>query len=97
MHSYGGGIDVVQNDRVIMHRVYEPLTVWRAKNHTSLNRLVGQLVVKEGHLATTPKKDNIQQTDEWYDMKKVISEAIKEAKITSFFNPPENDDDYDSP
>jgi hypothetical protein len=94
--SYGGGIDVVQNDRVVMHRVYEPLTVWRAKNHTSLNGLVGQLVVKEGHLATTPKKDNIQQTDEWHEMKKAISEAIKEAKITSFFNPPDNDDDYDS-
>ena len=94
--SYGGGIDVVQNDRVIMHRTYEPLTVWRATNHTSLNGLVGQLVVKEGHLATTPKKDNIQQTDEWYEMKKAIAEAIKDAKITSFFNPPENDDDYDS-
>lgn len=94
--SYGGGIDVVQNDRVIMHRTFEPLTKWRPKNHTSLNGLVGQLVVKTGHLATTPKKDNIQQTDEWTELKKSIAEAIKDAKITSFFNPPENEDDYDS-
>jgi hypothetical protein len=94
--SYGGGIDVVQNDRVIMHRTFEPLTQWRPKNHTSLNSLVGQLVIKEGHLATTPKKDNLQQNDEWMEVKKVIAEAIKDAKITSFFNPPENDDDYDS-
>lgn len=94
--SYGGGIDVVQNDRVIMHRTFEPLTVWRPTNHTSLNGLVGQLVVKSGHIPTTPKKDNMQQTDEWYEVKKKIAEAIKDAKLSSFFNPPENDDDYDN-
>jgi len=94
--SYGGGIDVVQNERVIMHRSYEPLTTWRAKNHTSLNSLVGQLVIKEGHLPTTPKKDGVQQTDTWAELKKEIAETIKENKISSFFNPPEDGDNYDS-
>lgn len=94
--SYGGGIDVIQNERVIMHRTYEPLTEWRPKNHTSLNALVGQLVIKEGHLPTTPKKDGVQQTDMWMEVKKAIAETIKEGKISSFFNPPEDEDDYDS-
>lgn len=94
--SYGGGIDIVQNDRVVVHRSYEPLTEWRPKNHTSLNRLIGQLIVKEGHIPTTPKKDNVQQTDEWLAIKKGIAAAILENKITAFFNPPDDDDEYDN-
>lgn len=94
--SYGGGIDIVQNDRVVVHRSYEPLTEWRPKNHTSLNRLIGQLIVKDGHIPTTPKKDNVQQTEEWQAIKEAIAAAILEHKITAFFNPPENDNEYDN-
>jgi hypothetical protein len=91
--SYGGGIDIVQDGRVICHRVFSPFSEWRPKNHTSLNGLVGQLVIKEGHLDTTPKKDALQETEEYIEIKKKIADIIAAKKISSYFNTNEEEDD----
>ena len=91
--SYGGGIDIVQDGRVICHRVFSPFSEWRPKNHTSLNGLVGQLVIKKGHLDTTPKKDALQETEEYLEIKKKIAQIIATHKISSYFNPSEETDD----
>ena len=66
---------------------------WRPTNHTSLNRLVGQLVIKKGHLDTTPKKDALQETEEYLEIKKKIAQIIATHKISSYFNPSEETDD----
>lgn len=91
--SYGGGIDIVQDGRVICHRVFTPFSEWRPKNHTSLNGLVGQLVIKKGHLDTTPKKDALQETEDYIEIKKKIAEIILAHKISSYFNPSEETDE----
>jgi hypothetical protein len=90
--SYGGGIDVVQNERVICHREYDPISEWRPVNHTSLNALCGRLVIQEGHLDTTPKKDALQASPQWTELKNEVAKAIKVAQLGHFFSaPPEEE------
>ena len=83
--SYGGGIDVVQNNRVLMHRDWLPLEGWRINNHTSINPLIGQLVVTQGHLPTTPKKDSVQRTPALVEVQEEIAKIIRSCGILSQF------------
>jgi hypothetical protein len=84
-YSYGGGIDIVQDNRVLVHRTWLPLEVWRPKNHTSINPLIGQLIIKQGHLPTTPKKDSVQRTQIFTEVQEEVARIIRECGILKLF------------
>ena len=78
---YAGGIDIVQDGRVVIHRAYEPLEGWR-KPHPQMNRITGDLVIHTGRLATTPKKDGFQETADYIELKESIAESLRSSNIS---------------
>ena len=73
---YKGGIDVVQDGRVVVHRSYQPLESWR-RPHPMMNGVVGRLVIHTGYLPTTPKKDGFRETQEYIELRESIASSVR--------------------
>ena len=91
---YEGGIDIVQDDRVVVHRSYEPLRAWR-KPHPMMNGVVGRLVIHTGHLPTTPKKGGFQESQEYIELKESIADSMRNSGIARVLDLDDEEEHYD--
>lgn len=94
------GLDIVKDDRVVVARSKSPLAKIRSDNgkspfnfaHPSQNRLYGRITIHHG-IATTPKKDNIQEnTNAFQELQELIAEVWEKENIKSHFAKPEEEE-----
>lgn len=87
------GLDVVKDDRVVVARSKSPLAKIKSDNgktpfnfnHPSQNRLYGRITIHHG-IATTPKKDNIQEnTNAFQELQELVAEVWEKETIKSHF------------
>lgn len=83
-----GGIDMIQDNRIVAARTWLPLTAWRPTTHPTYNAMVGRLVITKGHLDTTPKKDGFQVTPELEEVREHVARIIGAANMARWFEPP---------
>lgn len=94
------GLDVVKDDRVVVARSKSPLAKVKSDNgktpfnfnHPSQNRLYGRITIHHG-IATTPKKDNIQEnTNAFQELQELVAEVWEKENIKSHFAKPEEEE-----
>ena len=94
------GLDIVKDDRVVVARSKSPLAKIKSDNgktpfnfnHPSQNRLYGRITIHHG-IATTPKKDNIQEnTNAFQELQELIAEVWEKENIKSHFAKPEDEE-----